>query len=120
MELIPLVMGIMLIPILIIVLLIVYIAKTNRLSSSASALEREVAALRKEVARLARASSHIEYQEGARPEATAAVESPEPRIQAPAVLSQPPGPEPAHPGLPTAASPPAREAEVYASPYRHR
>src|SRR5262249_8861207 len=120
MELIPLVMGILAIPILIIVLLIAYIAKTNRLSRSTSALHAEVAALRKELAQLARASSHIEYQAGVEPGAADAPQGPQPRIETPALLTPAAEPEPRQSAIPTAAMPPAREAEVYVSPYRRR
>jgi uncharacterized membrane protein len=119
--LIPLlVMGILMIPILIAIVLIVYIVKTNRLSRSTSALEAEVAALKTELARLRRSSPSSEYDKDAQLEATGAVPSPQAASDL-AIDATRPRPsriegEITPPSVATAGPP--RDAEVYVSPFR--
>ena len=117
------VLGILAIPVLIVILLIVYIAKTNKLSRNTAALEGDLLALRKELARLARASAAVEFQGGSRPDATEAAQA-----QSPAADLGNKDPHPFPPSFAAEATPlltpaevqPPGEPEVYVSPYRNR
>jgi uncharacterized membrane protein len=129
-ELIPILLGILVVPFLVVILLIVYIAKTNRLSRDTSALQSDVSALRAELARLTRSLASAEHQEMTQAEATIAGADRQPvsehatgsvRKQASesASLDVPPvAPELVPPGVPSAPARQPKVREAYVSPYR--
>jgi uncharacterized membrane protein len=119
------VLGLLAIPFLIVILLIVYIAKTNKLSRNTAALEGDIAALKAELARLAGSSkTTIEYGGAAGPEFPRPPQqqpsASESSIDRSSLLPRQPGPEPLPPAIPTIAAPSKLEPEVYVSPFRHQ
>src|SRR5262245_43185319 len=127
---IPVMMVVLATPVIIIILLIVHFAKTNRLDRDMSALQDDITALRNEVSRLNRAYQRLENRNASSVQAAPPAEdrpavgdaalqnTPERQIAAPLPVHSLSEGEPLAPAAPAAGYTEPQEPQIYVSPFR--